>query len=398
MDTKNIQRRYDLDWLRVLAILMVFIYHSSRFFNLEGWHVKNSVTYFGVEVWNGFATNWMMPLIFVISGASIFYALGKGGIGKFLKDKVLRLLVPLLVGAFTHASLQVYLERITHGQFTGSYFEFLPFYFQGVYDDGDPTAGNFAFHGMHLWYLLFLFLFSLVFYPLLRWLRGGGRSLLAKLGDFLALPAAVYLLALPIILLLRFMDPNNPLRDIDPGGWGMAMYMCFFLAGFVIFSHHERLQASIRRLRWLSLGLGLVLLTAHLLFDFQAIRPAFGALSGLLMSAIEAMAAWAIILAIVGFAMRHLTSHTPFLSYSNEAVLPFYILHQTVLLNVGYFVVQWQVPDLLKWLVIVPTSFAIIMGIYEYLVRRNNILRFLFGMKLLPARPVQEARQALQAG
>ena len=153
MDTKNTQRRHDLDWLRVLSILTVFIYHSTRFFNLENWHVKNSVTYFWVEVWNAFATNWMMPLIFVISGASIFYALGKGGFGKFLKDKVLRLLVPLLVGAFTHASLQVYLDRLTHGQFSGSYFEFLPLYFHGVYDDGDPTAGNFAFHGMHLWYL-----------------------------------------------------------------------------------------------------------------------------------------------------------------------------------------------------------------------------------------------------
>ena len=397
MDTKNTQRKYDLDWLRVMSILMVFIYHSTRFFNLGNWHVKNSVTYFWVEVWNAFATNWMMPLIFVISGASIFFALGKGGFGKFLKDKVLRLLVPLLVGAFTHASLQVYLERLTHGQFSGSYFEFLPFYFHGIYDDGDPTAGNFAFHGMHLWYLLFLFLFSLVFYPLLRWLRGGGRRLLAKLGDFLALPGAVYTLALPIILLSRYMSEDNPLRDIDPGGWGMAMYMCFFLAGLVIVSH-ERLQANIRRLRWLSLGLGLVLLPAHLLFEFQEIRLGVGAIQPLLVSSVEALASWAIILAILGFAMQHLTKQVPFLSYSNEAVLPFYILHQTVLLSVGYFVVQWHIPDLLKWLVIVPTSFAIIMGIYEYLVRRNNILRFLFGMKLLPAMPVHEARQALQAG
>ncbi len=397
MDTKNSQRRHDLDWLRVLAILTVFIYHSTRFFNLENWHVKNSVTYFWVEVWNAFATNWMMPLIFVISGASIFYALGKGGVGKFFKDKVLRLLVPLLVGAFTHASLQVYLERITHGQFSGSYFEFLPFYFHGIYDDGDPTAGNFAFHGMHLWYLLFLFLFSLVFYPLLRWLKEGGRGLLAKLGDFLALPGVVFTLAVPIILLSRYMDPNNPLRDIDPGGWGMAMYMSFFLSGFVIVSH-ERLQARIRRLRWLSLSLGMVLVSTHLLFEFQEIRLGVGGLRPLIVSTVEALASWSIILGILGFAMQHLTAHKPFLSYANEAVLPFYILHQTVLLCVGYFVVQWHIPDLVKWLVIVPISFTIIMGIYEYLVRRNNILRFLFGMKLQPAKPVQEARPALQAG
>ncbi len=72
-------RRYELDWLRVLAILFVFLYHSTRFFNLGDWHVKNVNTYVWVEMWNIFATRWMMPLFFVISGASLFYALGKSG-------------------------------------------------------------------------------------------------------------------------------------------------------------------------------------------------------------------------------------------------------------------------------------------------------------------------------
>jgi glucan biosynthesis protein C len=65
-------------------------------------------------------------------------------------------------------------------------------------------------------------------------------------------------------------------------------------------------------------------------------------------------------------------------------VLPFYILHQTVLVSVGFFVVRWPIPDLLKWAIILSSSFAIIMGLYEFLIRRSNILRFLFGMKPLP--------------
>ena len=165
-------RMYYLDWLRVLAILTVFVYHSTRFFNLEDWHVKNPTLYPWVEVWNTFAGTWMMPLIFLISGASLFYAVGKGGAGKFVKDKTLRLLVPLLVGVFTHASLQVYLERLTHGQFSGTYFQFLPQYFNGFYEGGNPASGNFALMGMHLLYLWWLFLFSLLLYPLMRWLKG----------------------------------------------------------------------------------------------------------------------------------------------------------------------------------------------------------------------------------
>jgi hypothetical protein len=88
-----------------------------------------------------------------------------------------------------------------------------------------------------------------------------------------------------------------------------------------------------------------------------------------------------LILTILGFGMKHLTFSTPFLKYANEAVLPFYVLHQTVLLGMGYFIVQWQIPDLAKFLFIASSSFGIIMGLYEYLIRRVNILRILFGMK-----------------
>ena len=72
----------------------------------------------------------------------------------------------------------------------------------------------------------------------------------------------------------------------------------------------------------------------------------------------------------------------PFLQRANEAVLPFYVLHQSILIYVGYFVVPWDIPALLKWLIIAPTALAIIIGLYE-IVRRVNVLRFLFGLKPL---------------
>ena len=79
MTSDTSRRRYELDWLRVLAILIVFVYHSTRFFNLGDWHVKNINTFVWVEIWNVFATRWMMPLFFIISGASLCYALTKSG-------------------------------------------------------------------------------------------------------------------------------------------------------------------------------------------------------------------------------------------------------------------------------------------------------------------------------
>lgn len=385
--TEPTQRRYDLDWLRVLAILVVFIYHSFRFFNLGDWPIKNATTYAGVSLGLRFTESWMMPLIFLVSGASVFFAIGKGGPGRFVKDKVLRLLVPLLVGAFSHASLQVYLERLTHGQFHGSYWQFLPHYFDGLYMEGG--SGNFAWMGIHLWYLLVLFVFSLLLWPLLYWLKGGGlhrqahrgARALHRLGDLLAWPGAVYLLALPTIALENALDSGA--AGPEWGGWSMPQYLWFFVAGFVLISHPRLLQ-RICQLRWVSLALGAALVGVSLAFSGE-------------IDAHADLGSWCWTLAILGFGFKHLNYSTPFVRYANEAVLPFYVLHQTVLLSVGYFVVQWAVPDVLKYVLIAPTSFIIIVGLYDSLVRRNNLLRILFGMKPLSKAPAAQPRQALLA-
>ncbi len=361
------ERRYELDWLRVGAILTVFIYHSARFFDGEDWSVKNAVTHLAVSQWQVFLAQWMMPLIFLISGASAYFAVGKSGPGRFIWDKALRLLVPVLVAAFTHASLQVYLERLSHGQFHGSYWEFLPHYFDGVYLGPGTGTGNFAFHGMHLWYLLFLFLFCLLVLPLFFWLRGelGGRAL-RKVGDVLALPGAVLFLALPTAILQNVLGHDTLLGGFRLGGWNMPHYLWFFVSGFLILSH-QRLQRRICQARWVALALGLALVIVPLLSGGEVGKH-------------PDLVSWSWILAILGFGLRHLNFRNPFLSYANDTVMPFYILHQSVLLFLGFFVVQWAVTDLARYVTITVLSFFTIVMLCEFLVRRNNVIRFLFGM------------------
>lgn len=369
MDTKSIQRRYDLDWLRVLGILLVFAFHSSRFYNVEDWNLKNHIWYPPVEVWVQFSASFMMPLMFVISGASLFYALGKSGFGKFVKDKVLRLLVPLLVGALTHLSLQSYLWDKTHGSFSGNYFQYLPQYY--------PYSINWI--GGHLWYLWYLFLFSLILYPLLRWFKGNGRGFLSRLDGWLSKSGVVYILALPI-LLLYLLPSDFPLMGMN-GGWPYLMYLVFLLWGFILVSD-ERLQESIRRLRGVSLLVGLALVTGFIILYSQIANPDVMSPGLFLAGTMRVFGGWICVLALFGLAKQYLTARTSNLEYANEAVLPFYIFHQTVLLAVGYFVLQWGLPDLLEWAVIAASSFAIIMVLYEFGVRRFNVMRFLFGMKL----------------
>lgn len=374
------QRRHELDWLRVIAIFLVFIFHSARFFDEMDWHVKNPVTYPELEIATLFVVSWLMPLIFVISGASVYYASGKGGSGRLLQSKVARLLVPLVAAVFTHLPLQVYLERTTHRQFFGSFWEFIPRYFDGFYG---WNAGNFAITGMHLWYLWLLFVFTLLFAPLFRWVRQGrGQKLFGRFGDFLALPGMVYLLFLPVYLLMNLLDPDKGIGGFELGGWKALVYIPFFLAGFVIYSHAGLLQ-RVRQYRWISLAGGVVMLGLLLQQLSGRAIPLWGTERYQLLSIVYCLMSWFWILAFIGFGQRLRAVDTPFLKYANEAVLPFYILHQTVLLGVGYFVVQWSLPALAAYLVIAAVSLLIIMGLYELLVRRVNVLRFLFGMKLL---------------
>jgi hypothetical protein len=91
--------------------------------------------------------------------------------------------------------------------------------------------------------------------------------------------------------------------------------------------------------------------------------------------------AWSWLFAILGFAMRYLVFDRPVLRYTNEGVLPFFILHQTVLLGIGYFIMTWEIHDFLKWAIVFTSSFIVIMALYTLLIRKFELLRFLFGMK-----------------
>jgi peptidoglycan/LPS O-acetylase OafA/YrhL len=378
IETISTPRRHDIDWLRVWAILAVFIFHSGRFFDQMDWHVKSATVYLGAQAWTLFLLGWLMPLMFVISGASLFYAVGKGGVLGFVRDKVLRLLVPLVVGIFTHVALAVYLERITHKQFSGSFLTFYPYYFEGMYGFG----GNFAWMGLHLWYLLVLFAFSIVFLPLFYLLKGPARGLLNKVGDLLAVPGAILILIVPVAWLSAVLDPRSGLGQRNFGGWPVPVYLIYLFYGFIIFSH-LRLQTHIRQMCKFYLA-GALVASNVLLWHFGYVVPQRGTQSQLYFGLLFVFSSWCWILAFIGFVSKYLINNSPFLKHANEAVLPFYIMHQTALLFFGYLILHWQITDDVKWLLIALSSFALVLGLYEFAVRHLNILRILFGMKSLP--------------
>lgn len=376
----KLMRRFDVDWLRVFGMATVFFFHCSRFFDTESWHVKSPQTSPVVQIIGSFTLQWMMPLFFVLSGTGAYYALASQRWPQFLVSRCQRLVVPLLFGMLVIiAPWQIYLERVSRGQFRGSFWRFYPHYFEGWYMFG----GNFAWTGVHLWYLELLFAFSALTLPLLVLLASHtGARLATRLSRLMAIPGLVFLPA-ALIFLTELVANSPAVRDgffgqRYFGGWSVLSYLPMFLLGAVL-GRSEEMTRVVERTRVAGLVVALVAYAAGyvLLKEFGVPR------SGIVFAGLRGLTCWACLIALGGFASRHLRFNNGFLKYANEAVLPFYILHQTVVLTIGFYVLRLDTSLWVEYLLIATSSFLVIMAIYELLLRRINVLRLLFGMKPL---------------
>ncbi|MDH4220525.1 MAG: acyltransferase family protein [Candidatus Aminicenantes bacterium] len=390
-------RLYYLDWLRVFAILVVFLVHCSKIFDYHTTVVFNAVRSPVLSAFRDFSLLWVMPLFFVVSGAAVFLSKGPDKKGAFIRSRFLRLVIPLIfVGTFIINPLYVYIERLFSGQAASGFFRWYPQYFHGMYGFG----GNFAplGNGTHLWYLEFLFVYSLILLPLFVPSKKRGASLLSRLSIHFETPWALFFLFLPISAVAAAFEIVGLGGVRGMGGWDPVSYLLFFSYGYLVFSN-ATIGETIRKYCPIYLAVAVIftafLLDAH--FGFVSKIPGLirhdlgndGALFPLNQSlwvAVQAMRgllAWCWIIGLLGLGRRFLNFNYKFLAHANEAVLPFYILHHTVIYIIGFYVIQWSSDIGSKFLIISIASFTIIMAIYEILIRRINLPRFLFGMKLI---------------
>lgn len=367
------ERQYFIDWLRILLILSVFLFHIGMFFNTWNWHVKNPTQYNGLLIKTMiFLSEWRMPLLFLISGAGTFYALGKRSPGKYLGERFKRLFIPLLAGIFILVPVQVYLEKADQ---YSSLLSFYPHMFEGIYPEG-----NFSWH--HLWFIAYLFIISLFISPFLKLFRGEGfKRFSERLARFAKVPLALNVVVILIVgseLLLRPYFPDNTHALVDD--WAaMAFYLIFFLSGFVLLSNKSIIE-TIRKQRNLYLAEAtvatVVMFSSPQLFSRgPALDLAWG-LSSIFL-------AWSCGLAAIGYARQYLNRDSKFRKLANEAIYPFYLLHQPVILVIGFFLIRVQMPDVLRLLILTSSSFVISCVLYWYLVRPFNLTRVIFGMKPL---------------
>jgi len=369
-------RRHDLDWLRVIAFGLLIFYHVGMFFVPWHFHLKNNHIYDWLRYPMLFLNQWRLPLLFVISGMGTYFALRKKNGWQFAGERILRLFVPLLFGMFMIVPPQVYVERLAKHQFAGGYFDFWP---SQLFTGGSYPAGNFSWH--HLWFLPYLLLFSLILIPVLLFIKKKpGNALSAWVSRTIARPFGIFVFLIPLYFIEAFIEPFFPVNHALRGDWFTIINCCtLFFYGYLLMSAREAFWKAVITYRKRNLIIAIIAFSLLMIMDVS-FEDSY--LVHFTEALVKVLNFWAWILTLFGFAAVHLNKAGKFISYANEAVYPFYILHQTIMLIICYFIMDLHYGLLLKFTIIVAGTFTGTLIIYELLIRRWILIRPLFGLKI----------------
>lgn len=350
-------RKYYIDNIRILCILFLFPYHTCMIYNgFESFYVHGQVVQplsdFVIINWP-----WFMPVMFTIAGMSASFALRKRTAGEFAKERITKLLIPLVFGIILLIPAQTYIAERFHNGYTGGYFEQYILFFT---KQTDLTGYNGGFTPAQLWFILYLFVISMLTLPLMIFYNKSAKKLDgAKFG----MVKIVSMFLIPMVM--------TPILNI--AGKSVGQYFALFMLGFLVFSLDEVLD-RLEKYRWILAGSAAILLTV-LLVVFR-----MGYASGLLFDIFYMFLMWICILAILGMGKHFLNFNNKFTVYFSKAAFPIYIFHQSWLVAVGYFALKITDIVALQILMTVTVSFGLTILTYE-IARKIPITRFMFGIK-----------------
>jgi glucan biosynthesis protein C len=374
MKTKSV-RRYDLDWLRVIVFGLLIFYHVGMFFVPWGWHIKNNIIYEWLQLPMLFLNQWRLPILFVISGMGTAFAFGKRNTTQFIKERVLRLYIPLVFGMAIIIPPQVYIERIANGDFTGSYLEFwIGPAFQGIYPEG-----NFSWH--HLWFLPYLLVYSIVMAPIFSFIRKNPDSKILTVlkRSIQSKPLLIYLLVIPLFLYESLLEPFFDVTHNLVWDWfNFISSLTLFVYGFLLISIQKVFWSALQKIKKTTLIVGICCFSMQV-FIWYNLED--NIVVHFVEAALKTLNIWSWILTIFGFGATWLNQSSQYLAYANRAVYPFYILHQTITVILGYYVYQLDWGFFSKASVLIIGTFGGAFLIYEFLIRRIKILQPVFGVK-----------------
>jgi glucan biosynthesis protein C len=377
----ELQRKYYLDWLRIFAFAIVVPYHSALIFIPNTpFPLKTDTLSLCLMRFVFFLNEWHMPLLFLISGAAMWLSLDVRSGREYTRERFLRLFVPFVFGMLVIVPPQLYIELVLQHHFFGSFFRFYPRLF---------TTGSYLERIMnfyHLWFLLYLFMISIIALPLLMMLKRK-RPVLARIEAWFEKGPRIFL---PF---LAFTAGEVVFRRVWPNGYhditlqsleSFILFFITFIFGFILFSG-DGYRRSFERNRLLALAIGGTLSVVYL-FIFGILNkygvsvPNTKAIMFVMLTTCG-LCTWCWLIAFLGYFSKYANFTNRIRVYTTGAILPFYILHQTVIVIIGYYVIRLNTSVPVKYTIIVILTYIITFFIYDLVIKRIRPLRFLFGMK-----------------
>lgn len=344
-------RRYDIDWLRVIAIGLLLLYHTAIGFQFWGVMIGFIVT---DKPWEGLwipmtmLNVWRIPLLFFVSGMGVCFSIQNRTWQQLLKERVSRILVPFVFGVFVIVPIHMYLRQ---------------FYYQQPMKYYTDSA--------HLWFLGNIFVYILIFLPVFFYLKKNkNEKIVTNIKKWLSTPLGL----LPVItaFIMEVILVNPVTYELYAMTWhGFFLGLIAFFFGFCFVLSGAVFWNMLLKWRWMFLTIA-ALLYAWRLLQMPAKVPEI--------RLVLESNFW--IFSVFAFGYKYLNHPGKALRYLSEAAYPIYIIHVIFLFLGSILIFPLNMQVQWKFVLVLVFTFTGCLCFYEFVIRRARLIRPLFGLKM----------------
>lgn len=352
-------RRYDIDWLRVIAIGLLLIYHIAIVFQPWGAIIRfmqNRETLESIWIPMSMLNVWRIPLLFFVSGMGVCFAMKKRTLKRLLMERTKRIPIPFVFGIFCIVPIHIFMWQ--------------KFYSQPINYSADPS---------HLWFLGNIFIYVVIFSPVFYYLKKHANGTINTfLGWLYKHPIGLMAVIIPFVLEAVLVRPE-PFELYAMTWHGFYLGGLAFFFGFSFIQNGEAFWMTVLKWKWIYATAGMLLYLVRLIY-FELQAPA-------ILVSVESMM-W--IYALLGLGFQYLNKPSKLLTYLSQGAYPVYIIHMAFIYAATYIILPLDMNAGLKLVLVVLFTFFGSIGTYDLIIRRIGFLRPLFGLK-----PNQELKSVI---
>ncbi len=351
MSTSN--RRYDIDWIRVIAIGLLLLYHVAIGFQTWGimiGFITTNKPWGSLWVPMTMLNVWRIPLLFFVSGMGVYFAIRNRTWKQLLLERSGRILLPFVFGIFLIVPVHMYIWQYYY-QFDMAY---------------SPHPG-------HLWFLGNIFVYVVVLLPIFFYLKRNEDGVIAKgIKRMLSTPAGLIPVVATFIAEAWIVNPR-PYEMYAMTWHGFFLGLLAFFFGFCFVLAGRAFWEMILKWRWLFFAVAVAFFAVRLVY-FQPFTPNY----------LLAMESNCWIISVFAFGYKYGNRSNKTLRYLSEAAYPVYILHMIVLYIGSWLIFPLDIAAPIQFILLLVFTVIGCLILYELVIRRINIIRLLFGLKRMP--------------